>query len=130
MIDVKNVPTSAGFHLATHPESEYCGSRRIRLLICLLFVLETSQYPSGLRPEGVTLFSRLDGEHPSSGHIISRLNLPRVEGIKYLRCQPWICTPNVVLQQTVCSILVLLELMLPFVQGVSFWLVFLLLFHR
>ena len=98
--------------------------RRIRLLIFLLFVLETSQYPSGLCPEQVTLFVRLHGEQASSSHIISRLNLPHVDEIK---CQPKICTPKVLLQQTDCSILVLLELMLPFVYGISFWISFLLL---
>ena len=41
-VNVKNVPTFAGCHLATHPKSRSCGSRRIRLLIRLLFVLKTS----------------------------------------------------------------------------------------
>ena len=41
-INVKDVPTLAGCHLATHPKSGSCGSRRICLLIVLLFVLETS----------------------------------------------------------------------------------------
>ena len=34
--------------LTTHPKSRSCGSRWITLLIFLLFVLESSQYPSGL----------------------------------------------------------------------------------
>ena len=34
--------------LATHSKSWSCGSRRIGLLVILLPVLETSQYPSGL----------------------------------------------------------------------------------
>ena len=63
-------------------------ARQIRLLIFLLFVLETSQYPSGLRLEEVTLFVRLDGEHPSSSHRISRLNLPHVNEIKNLIVNP------------------------------------------
>ena len=75
-MNVKHVPTFAGCQVAPHPESGSCGRRRIGLLIFLLFVLETSQYPSGLCLEEVTLFLRLDGEHPSSCHIISRLNLP------------------------------------------------------
>ena len=33
-------------------------------------------------PFEVNLFVRLDGEHPSSGHIISRLGLPHVDEIK------------------------------------------------
>ena len=41
-INVKNVPTSAGCPLATHPKSGSSGSRRIGLLILLLFVLLTS----------------------------------------------------------------------------------------
>ena len=55
-INVKNVPILAVCHLATHPKSRSCGSRRICLLIFLLFVLETSQYPSCLRLEEVTFF--------------------------------------------------------------------------
>ena len=128
-IVVKNVPTFAGCQVASHPKSDSCGSRGMRLLIFLLFVLETSQYPSGLCLEEVTLFIRLDGEHPSSCHTISRLLLLHVDDQKS-RGQPRICTQGVLLQQTVCCILVLLELMLPFVHGVSFWLLFLLLFRR
>ena len=60
----------------------------IGLLVILLFVLETSQYPSGVRPEEVTLFVLLDGEHPSSSYIISRLNLPRVDEIKNFDVNP------------------------------------------
>ena len=51
-------------------------------MIFLLFVLETSQYPSGHCLEKVTLFVRLDGEHPSSGHIIFRLTPPHVDEIR------------------------------------------------
>ena len=54
------------------------------LLIFLLFVLETSQYPSGLCLEEVTLFFRLDGEIPSSDHIIFGFNLPHIDEIKHL----------------------------------------------
>ena len=46
------------------------------------------------------------------------------------RCQPRICTPNVLLQKTICSILVLLELMLLFVHGISSWPLLLLLYHK
>ena len=63
-------------------------------------------------------------EHPSSGHIISRLEHPHVDEIKKLRCQHKICSPDVLLQRTVCSILELLELMLRSVHEISFWLLF------
>ena len=87
-IIVKNAPTFAGFHLATHPKSGSCGSRRIRLLTFLLFVLETSEYPFSLCLWEVAMFVRLDGKHPSSGHIISRLNLLHVNEIKNLVVNP------------------------------------------
>ena len=84
-----------------------------------LFVLETSQYPSGFDYEEVTLF-----EHPSSSHTFSRLHLPHVDEIKnqdlYSRC----------VASATCFILVLLELMLLFVHGISFWLLFLLPFRQ
>ena len=83
-IHLRDVPAFAGCHLATHSKCGSCGSRRIGLLIFLLFVLETSQYPSGLCLEEVTLFVRLDGEHPYTGSIISRLDLPQVGEIKKL----------------------------------------------
>ena len=88
-INVKDVPTLAGSRVATHPKSGSCGSRRFCLLIFLLLVLETSQYPSCLFClEEVTLFVCLDGEHPSPSHIISRLNLPHVDEIKNLVINP------------------------------------------
>ena len=80
-INVKDLPTFAGCQFATHPKSRTCGSRRICLLMLLLFVLETSQYQSGLCLEEVALSVCLDGEHPSSCHIISRFNLPHVDEI-------------------------------------------------
>ena len=129
-INVKKVQFLLAAHLATHPKSGSCGSRGIRLLIFLLFVLETSQYPSGLCLEEVTLFVRLDGEHPLSGTQFFRLTFLMSMRSKNPRCQPSICTPNVLLHQTVCSILVLLELMLPFVHGISSWILFLLPFHK
>ena len=81
-------------------------------------------------PEEVIVLVRLDGEHSSSGHIISWLDLPHVDEIKKLRCPPRICTQDVLLQRIVCSILVLLGLMLLFVHEISFWLLFLLPFRR
>ena len=50
-INVEKIPTFAGCHLATHPKSWSCGSRRSGLQVIVLLVLETSQYPSGLCPE-------------------------------------------------------------------------------
>ena len=115
-INVKNGLTFAGCHLATHPKSGSCGSKGIRLLIFLLFVLETSQYPSGRRLEEVMLFVRLDGEHPSSSHRICRLNLPHVNEIKNL-----IVNPGFVL--VVSSYF--LSWCFLFVYGISFWPLFL-----
>ena len=76
-INVTNVPTLAGCHLATHPKSRSFGSKRICLLMSLLFVLENSQYPSCLCLEEVTLFVRLNGKHPSSRYVIPRFDLPQ-----------------------------------------------------
>ena len=100
----------------------------IRLLTILLLVLETSQYRSGLGPEEVTLLVRLDGEHPSSGHIISRLELPHVDEIKNL-----VANPGFVLQMFRFSKLFVVSsyfLMLLFVHEISFWLLFLLPFRK
>ena len=85
---MKNVPTYDGCHLATHPKSGSCGSTGIGLLTFLLSVLETSQHPSGLCLEKVTLFVRLHVEHPSSRHHIFRLDLPHVDEIKKLVVNP------------------------------------------
>ena len=85
-INVKIVPILAGCQLAAHPKSRSCGSRRICLLTILLFVLETSQYPSCL--EEVTLFVRLDGKHPHSGYIIPRFDLPQINKIENLIIHP------------------------------------------
>ena len=63
-------------------------AREIRVLMFLLFVLKTSQHPSGLCPEEVTLFVRLNGEHQSSGDIILRLDLPHFNEIKNLIVNP------------------------------------------
>ena len=86
--NVEKIPSFAGCHVATHPKSGSCGSRGINLRVFFLFVLETSQYPSGLGPEEVALFVRLDGEHPSSCHILSRLELPHVDEIKNFVVNP------------------------------------------
>ena len=51
-------------------------------MVFLLRVLEVSQHSCGLCLEEVALFVRLDGEHPSSGHIIFRFDLPHVNEIK------------------------------------------------
>ena len=98
--------------------------------VLFLLGLETFQYPSGLCSEEVALLVRLDGEHPSFGHIISRLELPHVDEIKNFVVNPRICAQDVLLQRTVKSILLLLGLMRPFVHEISFWLLFLLPFRR
>ena len=87
-INMKKIPSFTGCHLTTHSKSWSCGRRRISLLVILLFVLETSQYPSGLCLEEIKLFVRLDGEHPSSCDISSRLDLSQVDEIKNLVVNP------------------------------------------
>ena len=64
---------------------------------------------SGLCLEEVALFVRLDGEHPSSGHIIFRFDLPHVNEIKNL-----IINQGFALNTFCFSNLVLPELMLSF----------------
>ena len=76
--------------------------------------------PTGLCFEEVALLVSLDGEHPSSSHIISLLNLPHVNEVKKPHCQLRMCTQDVSLQQTACSIFVVPELMLPSVHEISF----------
>ena len=57
-INVEKTPTFAG---ATHPKSRSSRSRRICLQVLLLFVLESSQYPSRLCPEEVALLVGFNG---------------------------------------------------------------------
>ena len=57
-------------------------SRWICLVIFLLFISETSQYPSCLCLEEITLFVRLDGKHPSSGYVIPRIDFPQINKIE------------------------------------------------
>ena len=94
-----------------------------------LFVLKTSQFPSGLCLEEVALLVRLDGEHPSSCHTVLPFDLPQVNEIKNLVVNPGFAL-KVFAQQTVCCILVLRELRLLFVHEISSWPLILLLFHR
>ena len=56
--------------------------------VILLFILETSQYPSGLCPEEVALLVGLDGKYPSSRHIVLRFDLPQINEIKNLIVNP------------------------------------------
>ena len=70
--NVEKIPTFAGWHLATHPKSWPHGGWRIGLKVIFLFDSETSQYPSGFRPEEGALFVGLHGKYPSSCHIILR----------------------------------------------------------
>ena len=91
----KKIPNFTGCLLATNSKSWSCGSRGIGLLVILLLVVETSQYPSGLCYEEVALLVRIDGEHSSSGHIVLRFDLPHINEIKNPRCRPRICTQDV-----------------------------------
>ena len=50
--------------------------------------MEPSQYPSGFCPEEVAFLVGLDGEYPSSGHIVLRFDLPLVNEIKNLIINP------------------------------------------
>ena len=119
-IDVKNVPILAGRHLVPYPKSGSCGSRQISLLIFLLFVLGTSQSPSCLCPEEVPLFFCLDGEQPSSVYIISLFDLSQINKIENFVVNPRFCILRVLLQQTVCNILLLLELRLLSLREIFF----------
>ena len=120
-INVKDVPTLAGCHLTTRPKSGSCGSRGICLLISLLLVLETFQYPFCFCLEEVALFVRLDGEHPYSGYMISRFNLCQMNKI-----EEFVVNPGFLLlvfcfsKLLVINILLLLELRLPFLHEISF----------
>ena len=67
--------------------------RGVCLLMFLLFVSETSQYPSCLCLQEVTLFVRLDGKHPSSGYIISRFDFSQINKI-----EDFVFNPGFVLQ--------------------------------
>ena len=80
-INVEKISTFAGCHLAG-------GRRGLGLEVILLLVLENSQYPSSLLPEGVPLLVGLDGEYPSSGHIVLRCDLPQINEIKNLIVNP------------------------------------------
>ena len=86
-IDVKQIPSFAGCDLATHSKSWSSRSRGISLLVFLLLVLESSSYPSGC-PEEVALLVGLDGDYPSSGYVVSRLDLPHINEVKNLIVSP------------------------------------------
>ena len=92
-INVEKISTFTGGHLATHPKSWSCGIRGTGLLVILLLIMETSQYPSGVCPEEVSLLFGLDGDHPSSGHIVRRFDLSQVNEIKN-----FIVNPGIVLE--------------------------------
>ena len=75
-INVEKIPTllAAIWQLIRNPGLVDARESVCWLSFCL--VLQTSQYPSGLCPEEVALLVSLDGEHPLSGHIVLRLDLP------------------------------------------------------
>ena len=52
------------------------------MLVFLLRVLEVSQHSCGLCLAEVALFVRLDGEQPSSSHILFLFDLPHVNEIR------------------------------------------------
>ena len=83
-IKMRKIPTFAGCLLATRPKSWSCGRRGIGLQVILLFVLESSRYPSRLCPEEVALLVGLDGKYPSSSRIILRFELPQINEVKNL----------------------------------------------
>ena len=126
----EKIPTFAGCHLATHPKSWFCGRRGIGLQVIFLLFLETSQYPSSCRPEEVALFVCLDGKYPSSCHIILQCELHHFYEVKKPHCKSRISTQGVSLQQTACSIFVLLGRTLLFVPEFCSWLLLLPLFQR
>ena len=106
---------------ATHPKSGICGSKGIRLLRFLCLSLETSQYPSGFCLEEVTLFVRLDGEHPSSSHLFSRLNLPHIDEIKNLVVNPGSVFKMFWFRKLFAVTFNFLGCLLPFVHEISSW---------
>ena len=120
----------AGCHLATHSKSWSRGSRGIGLLVILLLVLETSQYPSGLCSEEVALHVGLEGEDPSFGYIVLRFDLPSDQRGNL------IVNPGFPLdvfrfnKLTACGILVLPGLTFLFVHKASFLLLILRLFQQ
>ena len=85
-INVKNVPTLSGCHLATHPNLGVVEAGESLCWYSFLFVLETSQYPSCLCLD--TLIVRLDGKHPSSGSIIPQFDLPQINKIENFVINP------------------------------------------
>ena len=77
-------------------------------MVFLLRVLEVSQHSCGLCLEEFALFVRLDREHPSSGHINVRFDLPHVNETKksnysfgiVIKLQTSSCSPfSVVIEQ-------------------------------
>ena len=79
---MEKIPSFGACHLATHPKSS--TSRRICQQVLLLFVLETSQYPSGLRPEEVALLVGFNGKYPSTCYVILWFFLPQINEIENL----------------------------------------------
>ena len=103
-ITVEKIPTFAGCLLATHPKSWSRGSRRIGLYLILLLVLETSQYPSGLR--ALRKLSCLSVLMVSTHRPVTKFFGMNIR--TSLSCQSRMSTRGVSLKQAACSILVLL----------------------
>ena len=81
-------PSLFDCHLATHSKSSCCGSRESVRKYSFCFVLETSQYPSGLGLEEIALLVCLNCKYPSSCKTIFRPYLPQVNEIKNLVINP------------------------------------------
>ena len=98
-------------------------------MVILLLVLETSlsthlAFALGKLPSLAVLM--VSTHRP----VTKIFGLTSLISMRLNHCQSSISTQDVSLQQTVCSILVLPELMLLFVHGISSWPLLLLLFHR
>ena len=129
-IKLEKIPTITGSLEATYSKSWYCGGRGIGFVSHYFICpgnLSISIWPF---LEEVALLVRLDGEHPSSGQIVLRFHFPHINEIKNPYWQPQIRTQHVLIHQTVCTILVLHELMLLFAHEISSWPSLLLLLHR
>ena len=129
-IKVEKIPSLACCHLATHAKSGSCGCRRNQSVSIPSAYPGNLSIPIWLWPSGSYLacpscwWAPIVRSHSFSNWTSS------CRWDQKLRCQPRICAQDVLLQHTVCSILLLLGLMLPFVHEISFWLLFLLPFRR
>ena len=128
---MEKIPTSTDSLLATHSRSWSCGNRGIGLLVIFFLVLENLSVP---------IWPLLLRKLPCLSVLMVRPHRPVTEffGLTFLismKSEASLSTQDLysrcLLQQTVCGILVLPELMLPFARTRShLGLCSLLLFHR